>query len=108
MTDTVLVDILGMVAGAVWLCAALYFQMIRPQRVHPGFVAALSLIGVALVMGSSAVALRSPGIGEVLAVVANVIFIVLGLGVSVVLEHHVKLQDAKDVDTSGPPSAKRS
>jgi len=98
MTDSVLVDVLGMIAGATWLCAALYFQMIRRKRVHPAFVAALSLIGVALMMASSAFALRSPGVGELLAVGANVIFIALGLAVSVGLEKHAKLQDAKEVD----------
>lgn len=100
MTDSVLVDVLGMIAGATWLCAALYFQMIRRKRVHPAFVAALSLIGVALMMASSAFALRSPGVGEILAVGANVIFIALGLAVSVGLEKHAKLQDAKDVEVS--------
>ena len=41
MSEAPLVNVLGMVAGAVWMSGALYFQLIREHRVHPAFVSAL-------------------------------------------------------------------
>jgi di/tricarboxylate transporter len=98
MSETLLVDLLGMLAGSVWLCAAIYFQMIRRKAVHPGFVGALSLIGIALILSSSTVALAAPGRIEIFAVVGNLVFIALGVVSSVALERHAANQERKDVE----------
>jgi len=93
-----LVDGLGMLAGAVWMCGALYFQFIRGGRVHPAFVSVLFLIGVALMMGSSAIAFAGrPSIVGFLAVFANVLFIILGLGAWYGIEKHASIQEAKSI-----------
>jgi len=99
MSDAHLVDVLGMIAGAVWMSAAIYFQLIREGEVHPAFVSALFLIGVALTMASSAIAIAGrPGIVELLAVLANALFIVLGVAASFTIEKYAKIQEAKTVD----------
>lgn len=93
-----LVDVLGFVAGAIWMCSAIYFQMVRTRSVHPAYVASLFLIGVALMMGSSALALRDTQTVQVLAIAGNVLFIALGLGVWYALESAADLQDRKVTD----------
>ena len=98
MSEPPLVNFLGMIAGAVWMSAALYFQLIRERRVHPAFVSALFLIGVALMMASSAVAVDGrPSIVELLAVTANGIFIALGFAAWYAIEKYATVQEAKDV-----------
>ncbi|WP_143416427.1 hypothetical protein [Halobacterium hubeiense] len=97
MTEGALVNVLGMVAGTVWMSAALYFQLIRPERVHPGFVSALFLIGVALMLGSSAVTITGrPSFVETLAIAGNGLFILIGLGAWYTLERYADLQALKD------------
>lgn len=89
-----LVDALGMVAGAIWMCAAIYFQLIREGDVHPAYVMALFCIGTALMMLSAAVALPNRTMTvEILAVVAHLIFIVLGLGAWYTLERYADRRD---------------
>lgn len=96
MSETALVDVLGMIAGGIWISAALYFQLIRTKRVHPAYVAALLLIGVALMMASSAFALTGhPSTVQFLGIIANAVFIVVGLGVWYLLENFASLEDAK-------------
>jgi len=89
------VNALGAVAGTIWICAALYFQMLRSRSVHPAYVATLFLIGVALMMSSSALALRGPKTIELFAVIGNALFIGLGIGVWYILEKAAELQDRK-------------
>lgn len=106
MTDPSLVDVLGMIAGGVWMSGALYFQLIREGDVHPAYVVGLFLIGVGLMMASSAVALagRTATI-ELLGILANGLFIILGVGVWYALEHHIETEERKalsDDDCSTP------
>lgn len=103
MSEVVLVDLLGMIAGAVWLSAACYFQLIRHGDVHPAYVSVLALIGVALMMGSASLTTIAPGLTELLGIVANVIFILLGLGFWVALEQATSLRERKQHETSLRP-----
>lgn len=89
MTDPSIVDVLGAFAGSLWMCAAFYFQMIRARSIHPAYVSALFLIGVALLMGSAAVAVDGPTTVTLLAIAGNVLFILLGIGVWYALETNV-------------------
>jgi len=96
MSEASLVDVLGMIAGAVWMAAALYFQFLRQKSVHPAYVSVLMLIGVALMMGSSALALGGrPGTVEILGTLANALFILLGLGAWYGLERYALLEERK-------------
>jgi CHASE2 domain-containing sensor protein len=96
MSDVPLVNALGTVAGAVWMAAALYFQLLRARPVHPAYVTVLFLIGVALMMGSSAIAIEGqPGTVELLGIAANVLFIALGLAVWYGLERYADLEERK-------------
>ena len=103
MSETALVDVLGMLAGGVWISAAIYFQLIRERTVHPGYVSSLLLIGVALVLASSALAF-APSTVQLLGIVANGLFIVIGIGAWYALEIYAELEDAKcnldDVDAA--------
>lgn len=103
MSETALVDVLGMIAGGVWISAALYFQLIRERAVHPAYVSSLLLIGVALMLASSALAFAGrPSTVQLLGVVANGLFIVVGIGVWYALEISAELDDAKcNVDDVG-------
>ena len=105
MSEPPLVNFLGMIAGAVWMSAALYFQLIRERRVHPAFVSALFLIGVALMMASSAIVVDAhPGFVEILAVGANLLFIALGVASSYAIEKYSSIQEAKEVSGNTPTS----
>ena len=96
MTEASLVDVLGMIAGGVWISGALYFQLIREGDVHPIYVIGLFLIGVALMMTSSVIVLagRTATI-EILGVLANGMFILLGIGAWYALERRVCLEETK-------------
>ena len=72
-----LANVIGLLAGAVWLSAALWFQLIKPEPIHPGLVAALCLVGISLTLASSAVVLTSE-LALLLGVVANGLFLALG------------------------------
>lgn len=76
-----LVDGLGMIAGAIWMSSALYLQFIRSHEVEARFVAAVFLIGVAIMLGSSAIALGGSSAAALAALIGNVVFAVLGLGI---------------------------
>ncbi|MDS0284722.1 hypothetical protein [Haloarcula onubensis] len=77
-----LVDTLGLVAGSIWVLAALYFQMIRPEHIDFQYTIGLFLVGASIIMGSSAIALSTrPQLVQALGLVANAVF--LGLGVAV-------------------------
>ncbi|AYM00339.1 transmembrane domain protein [Halobacterium phage phiH] len=98
MIDTAFADIVGMIAGGVWLTGSIYFQMIREGDVHPAWISMLFLVGTALMMSSSAIALadRSEVIG-LFGILANVLFLLLGIGVWYMLEWHVCTQEKKQV-----------
>lgn len=105
MIDTAFADIIGMIAGGVWLTGSIYFQMIREGEVHPAWIALLFLVGTALMMSSSAIALagRNEIIG-LFGILANVLFLLLGIGVWYMLEWHVSTKEKKqvtDVDADG-------
>jgi hypothetical protein len=96
MSNAALVDVLGMVAGAIWMSAALYFQFLRREMVHPAYVSVLMLIGVALMMGSSALTIAGkPGTVELLGIAANALFIALGLAAWIGLERYALLEERK-------------
>ena len=95
-----LVNALGMTAGGIWMCAALYFQMVRHSRTHPAYIAAAFLIGVALMMSSSALVVRGPGTIVTLAVIANTIFCILGLGAWVALIKASRIRESKEIRTT--------
>lgn len=87
MIDTQLVDTLGALAGVIWMTASLYFQFLRRDHVHPALVSGLFLIGVALMMGSSAIVLSgSPSTVVLLGMIGNALFAALGIVVWVGLE----------------------
>jgi hypothetical protein len=103
MNSATLVDALGMIAGAVWLIAALYFQFICRKRIHPGFVGSLALIGGALVLGSAALAAPNrPVVVTMLAASANILFILLGLAASYVVEQHADFKQRQDPAPEAP------
>lgn len=81
-----LVEVLGMVAGAVWISAALYFQMVCSKRIHPAHVAGLLLIGVALFLGSSAIVVRAPSTARMLLAASNALMLVIGIAAWVWIE----------------------
>lgn len=82
MIDTQLVDTLGAFAGVIWMSAALYFQFWRTDHVHPALVSSLFLIGVALMMASSALVLAGrPAMVVFLGLVGNGLFAALGIAV---------------------------
>ena len=93
-----IVNIVGAIAGTIWICASLYFQMVRARSVHPAYVAVLFLIGVSLMMGSAALAVRGPQTVEILAVAANAMFAGLGIGVWYILEKAADLEARKTPD----------
>jgi len=97
--SSALVDVMGAVAGGIWISAAMYFQMVRTRHVHPAYVGALFLIGVALMMGSAALAVRGPQTVEILAITGNALFAGLGIGVWIVLERAADIEIRKQVDT---------
>lgn len=103
MTD--LVNLLGMCAGAIWMSAAFYFQMIRTEAVNPAHVATLFLIGISLLLSSSAIAISNARLVWMFAVFGQTLFIALGLGAWWVLETHAKLREQQrlpDDNTSSP------
>ncbi|MDF9748382.1 hypothetical protein [Natrinema salsiterrestre] len=82
MIDTQLVDTIGAFAGVIWMSAALYFQFWRRDHVHPALVSSLFLIGVALLMASSALVLAGrPAMVVLLGLIANGLFAALGIAV---------------------------
>lgn len=105
MIDAAFADIVGIIAGGVWLTGSIYFQMIREGDIHPAWIALLFLVGSALMMSSSAIALadRSELIG-LFGILANAVFLLLGIGVWYMLEWHVSTQEEKhvpDTDSDG-------
>lgn len=79
-----LVDTLGLVAGSAWICVSLYFQLIRSGEVHPKFVIGPFLVGAGIIMGSSAAALPGrPVMVQLLATAANLLFLLLAIGVGI-------------------------
>lgn len=99
MTNSVLVDGLGMFAGAVWMSGALYFQFIRNGRVHPGYVGAQFLIGVALLLGSSAFVISGrTALVQLLAIGGYVLFMLIGLGAWYELDKYADREEQKSLD----------
>ncbi|SEH60623.1 hypothetical protein SAMN05192561_11221 [Halopenitus malekzadehii] len=90
-----LVNTLGMVAGSVWVGAAIWFELIHPKRVHAKYVIGTFLIGSALILASSSTVLASPTLAESFAVAANILFTLLGCATWVYIEKH----------TDDPPTA---
>jgi len=95
-----LVNTLGMVAGSVWVCAAIWFQLIHPKRVHPKYVVGTFLIGSALILTSSS-AVLTPSLAESFAITANILFTLLGCATWVYIERHAETDElVDDVDGS--------
>jgi len=95
-----LVNTLGMVAGTVWVCAAIWFQLIHPTRVHPKYVVGTFLIGSALILSSSS-AVLTPSLAESFAITANIVFIVLGCATWVYIERTADDDELVDDVDSG-------
>lgn len=93
-----LVDIVGMLAGAVWMSAAFYFQMIRHDLIDPGYVAALFLIGLSLMLSSSAIAIMDTALATTLAVLGQALMLFVGLGAWWVLDRSAVLKKQQDPD----------
>lgn len=88
------VNTLGLVAGSAWICVSLYFQLIREGEVHPKFVIGPFLVGAGIIMGSSAAALPGrPVLVQILATAANLLFLLLAIGVGIHLRRCVDPQD---------------
>jgi len=66
--------------------AAIWFEFIRPGRIHAKYIAGTFLIGSALILGSSSAVLSSPTLAETAAVLGNLLMILLGLGAWVYIE----------------------
>ncbi|WP_058366650.1 hypothetical protein [Haloparvum sedimenti] len=75
-----LVNTLGLIAGSVWVCAAIWYELIYAKQAHPHFVLGSFLLGSGIIMGSAALALTSPTLIETFAIVSNLVFLVLGIG----------------------------
>jgi len=89
MIDTHLVDTLGAFAGVIWMSAALYFQFWRRDPVHPALVSSLFLIGVVLMMASSALVLAGrPAMVVLIGIIGNGLFAALGIAVWYGLDQH--------------------
>lgn len=73
------VDILGLVAGAVWLLAAIYLEMIRDDRAPIEYVVGFTGVGSALIMLSAAPLSTSHQLTTLLIVGAYLMFLVLGV-----------------------------
>ncbi|KDS91589.2 hypothetical protein FK85_00200 [Halorubrum saccharovorum] len=92
-----LVNTLGMLAGAVWIGASIWFELIHPRRVHGVYVAGTFLIGSALILASSA--LLTPSLAESFAAVANVLFLFLGIAAWIWIERNADdAPAAEDLD----------
>jgi cytosine/uracil/thiamine/allantoin permease len=74
-----MVDTLGMVAGAIWISAALHFRFVRDSKVHPGVIGGTFCIGVALMLSSSALVVERPSTVVTFAALANAIFCFVGV-----------------------------
>lgn len=91
MIDSTVVDTLGAVAGAIWISAAIFYQLVRGCRVHPGIIGAMALVGVAILLGSASLATVAPGIAVIFGALANGIFCLLGVGAWIFLERRAEL-----------------
>ena len=91
-----LVDVLGAFAGVIWLSGAIYFQMIHKDPIDASYVAAMALIGLSLLMSSSALTITNVRLASWLAIAANVLFIFIGLGACIVLETRADLKERQD------------
>lgn len=93
-----LVNTLGMLAGTVWIMASIWFQFIHPKRVHGKYVAGTFLVGSALILASSA--LLTPSLAESFAVVANVLFLFLGIASWIWIERNAEdAPSAEDLES---------
>ena len=94
-----IVNTLGMLAGAVWIMASMWFQFVHPRRIHAKYVVGTFLVGSALVLASSA--LVTPTLAESFAIVANVLFLVLGIASWIWIERNAEdAPSAEDLDRS--------
>lgn len=90
MSSASLFELLTMLPGAIWLCAALYFQLVFDDRVHPGYVIVMLLMGASLLMLSSVWTLpHRPAVVQLLVVTANVILSLLGIVVSIAVRERL-------------------
>jgi drug/metabolite transporter (DMT)-like permease len=97
-----LVDTLGLLAGALWLCSAIYFQLVRERRVPAAYIIGQLLVGIALVAISSAVALEGrPTTVAMLGVIGYLLFMGLAVGVWWWLETRVESETVSDHETDG-------
>lgn len=94
-----LVDLVGMAAGAIWMSAAFHFQMIRRDSVDAGYVAAMFLIGLSLMLSASAIAVMDTTVATTLAVLGQVLMLFVGLGAWWTLDRAAVLRQQQDPDT---------
>jgi len=96
--SSALVDLVGMAAGAVWMSAAFHFQMVRRDTVEPGYVAAMFLIGLSLMLSASALAIMDTQLAATLAVIGQVIMLLLGIAAWWGIDRAATLRAHQDPD----------
>lgn len=96
-----LVNTLGLLAGSVWVCASVWYELIHPEPAHPHFVGGAFTLGSAIIMGSAALALTSPTVIESLAVISNLAFLILGIGAWYYVAFVDEAPTADDLDDHG-------
>ncbi|UIO98886.1 hypothetical protein Hbl1158_10105 [Halobaculum sp. CBA1158] len=90
------VETLGLIAGAVWICAALYFELAREED-FTEYVLLFLGIGTGLWLLTSAT-WTGPRVATLLATAANLVFALLGFGAWYWLEHVRPDTAVDDVD----------
>lgn len=103
MTGAELVDTIGLVAGALWLAGAIYWQLVSKRRCPARYSAGMTVIGAALMFVSSSVVLGSmPSVAVALAVLGNLLMLALAIATHLYLAF--VLDETEDPPNSGHPS----
>lgn len=95
--SNILVDSLGALAGIIWVSSAIYYQMVHPHRIPVKYIATLFGVGAGLLLVSSAVSVSAgPRTSIALGIIGNLLFLLLGIGISIHLRNEVQGDDAED------------
>jgi len=96
---TELVDTIGLIAGSLWLGGAVWWQVVATRRCPVRYSLAMTIVGISLMFGSSALVLRSVSKATVaLGVLANVLMLVLAVAVHVHLSRTLSGDGRDDGD----------
>jgi len=103
---TELVDTIGLIAGSLWLGGAVWWQVVATRRCPVRYSLAMTVVGISLMFGSSALVLRSASeTAIVLGVLANVLMLLLAVAVHVHLSRTLSgdgRDGEDDEDDDGP------